>query len=316
MRPDEKIKALISVLGPIRLDRSVRGELVFDCPRCKYRRPLLCVNFLDDRFNCWFCRFSSHGNGLARIFALGPDRKLHLEYLAYRDVHRVRATEEGYTGTLALPVGFRFPACEVQTDLGRLAASYLAARGVTEEQQLMWKIGVSSIGPYAGRLTFPSFDAAGNLNFIVSRTLDGTGVRYTHESVSRDIVFNEHLVDWRRPITLVEGPFDALAAGPNAIPLLGTVLTGGSLLHRRLIENTPLVYVALDSDAVRQRLWLCESLARSKLSVRLVDLGQEKDPASMGASAFALAKQNAEPFEVDLSLIKHRLRQLTHGTCG
>ncbi len=309
MRSDEKVKALISILGPIRLDRSHRGELVFDCPRCKYQRPLLCVNFIEDYFNCWYCRFNSRRRGLANILALSSDKSLYVRYLGTREV-----TPSGTPAVrreISLPRGFRFPACEVDSDFGRQAATYLAERGVTPDTQMLWKIGVAEGGAYDGRIIFPSFDSCGHLNFMVARSLRPGDVRYVHEEVDRDIVFNEHLVDWREPVTLVEGPFDALAAGPNAVPLLGTWMTPGSSLHRRLVENHCEVYLALDTDAAAQQLRVARVLHRSNVRVMLVDLLGAKDPGELGPARFAEARSRAVEFEGDMTILKSKLERLS-----
>ena len=55
--------------------------------------------------------------------------------------------------------------------------------------------------------------------------------------MSRDIVFNELFVDWKEKVYLVEGIFDAIAVGMNAIPILGSTINENSNLFKKLIKN-------------------------------------------------------------------------------
>ncbi len=65
-------------------------------------------------------------------------------------------------------------------------------------------------------------DQDGNLNYFTARSFEEKPyVKYRNPSVSRDIIPNEHLINWNLPIVLCEGLFDAIAIKRNAIPLLG-----------------------------------------------------------------------------------------------
>ena len=54
---------------------------------------------------------------------------------------------------------------------------------------------------------------------------------------SRDIVFNQLYLDFDEDLTIVEGVFDAIIAGPNAVPILGSTLNEDSAL-RKLSQTT------------------------------------------------------------------------------
>ena len=63
------------------------------------------------------------------------------------------------------------------------------------------------------------------------------------------------------------------------------------------------VYIALDSDAVKQSLRFCEKLMAEGKEVYLVDL-QDKDPSSMGFKAFTKLIQNTFPLTYSQLLSK------------
>ena len=56
--------------------------------------------------------------------------------------------------------------------------------------------------------------------------------KYLNPPADRDIIFNELYIDWDSDIILVEGAFDAIKAGPNSIPLLGSTLREESSLFQ------------------------------------------------------------------------------------
>ena len=71
-------------------------------------------------------------------------------------------------------------------------------------------------------------------------------------SLSRDIIFNELYIDWDLDVVLVEGVFDAIKTGPNAIPLLGSTLREDSKLLQAIVKNDAAIFLALDPDAEKK----------------------------------------------------------------
>ena len=56
-------------------------------------------------------------------------------------------------------------------------------------------------------------------------------------------------IDWDSDLVITEGVFDAIKAGPNAIPLLGSTLRENSKLFQKIIKHDTPIYLALDADA-------------------------------------------------------------------
>ena len=100
-------------------------------------------------------------------------------------------------------------------------------------------------------------------------------------------------INWNIPITLCEGPFDALAIKRNVIPLLGKNIQ--TALKKKLVTSkVEKIYIALDKDAIKQALSFCEELINEGKEVYLVDL-EDKDPSEMGFVKFTNLIQNTLP---------------------
>ncbi len=125
-------------------------------------------------------------------------------------------------------------------------------------------------GRYGGRIIIPSFNNDGDCNYFIARSYVGHYRRYLNPPCGRDIIFNELNIDWDEPIILVEGVFDAIVAGDNAIPILGSTLREDSRLFQAIeIHDTP-VYIALDPDAEKKAQWIIRSLMKYDLEIKKI----------------------------------------------
>lgn len=290
----EKSRLLRKSLGEPRIEKKGRGELVFLCPFCKHHKPKLSVNLQTDEFNCWTCpaENKTRGKSLFKLLQVGCSREEIGSYLDSlpKDGAR-RASAQVVHEPVVLPREFE-PALHADDLLARQYRRYLRTRGVTDDDLALYRIGICRTGEFRGRVIFPSFDAEGELNFFTGRSVEPGGSYRTCDG-NKDIVFNGWLVDWREPVTIVEGPFDMVAAGPNAIPLQGQLMLPA--LKSALVERSTRVYLALDQDASRRQLSIANDLFRYQVEVMLVDL-PGKDPADLGRSAFADARDRARPY--------------------
>jgi DNA primase len=123
--------------------------------------------------------------------------------------------------------------------------------------------------------------------------------KYLNPPVSKDIVFNHLYIDWDSDVILVEGVFDAIRAGANAIPILGSSLNEYSALFQEIIKNDATVYVALDPDAEKKSLKLMSKLLQYDIEVRKVDISPHSDVAEMTREEFESRKAAARLFTTD-----------------
>jgi len=91
---------------------------------------------------------------------------------------------------------------------------------------------------------------------------------------------SSYLIDWDKPIYLVEGAFDSIFV-PNSIPLLGKVLSEHLLM--KLYNNAKKVIVLLDGDAWDNAQRIYETLNGGNLmgKIWLIKLPEDKDIADL-----------------------------------
>lgn len=160
--------------------------------------------------------------------------------------------------------------------------TYLRGRGLSDRTVVLYRMGyVDGAGPLGGRVVVPSFDANGSVNFWSARTIH-PDVRPTYRlpDASKDVISNEHMVDWSKPVYLVEGIFDEIAVGPQAIALYGKFLQP-RLALTLVQKRPPMTYVCLDDDARMEAMVLMRRLVGYDLACSRLDL-KGKDPGVVG----------------------------------
>ena len=189
------------------------------------------------------------------------------------------------------------------------ARKYLAERGINQSDIVRWKIGYCPSGDYSERIIVPSFNIRGDLNYFVGRSYSDHWQKYDQPAVSRDIVFNHLYVDWDDDIIIVEGVFDAIVAGKNAIPILGSTLKEYSRLFQEIVAHDSVVYIALDPDAERKALKLVKQLLDYDIELYKVDITPYGDVGDMFPAEFHKRKQQAQ----QMSQEKYLLYCAKHG---
>ena len=171
--------------------------------------------------------------------------------------------------------------------------NYLQSRGVDKNDILRWKLGYCSEGQYAGRVVIPSFGLSGHPNYFVARTYSRDWKKYCNPTASRDIIFNHLYLDFDEDMILVEGVFDAIVAGPNSVPLLGSTLREESALFQEIVKNDTPVYIALDPDAEKKAMQIIQKLLKYDIEIYKIEVGPYDDVGEMPKEEFARRKQSA-----------------------
>ena len=190
------------------------------------------------------------------------------------------------------------------------ALKYLNSRGITQKDIRNWKIGYCTGGKYGGRIVIPSYNWEGDANYFIARSFVGDWKRYLNPPVGRDIVFNELYIDWDEEVVLVEGVFDAIVAGSNAIPILGSTLRENSRLFQQIVLNDTPVYLALDKDAESKRNWIIKSFLRYDIELYIIDTSDHEDIGSMTREQFLGIKEKAILADLDEIMIFDKLRAI------
>jgi len=185
----------------------------------------------------------------------------------------------------------------------RNAQIYLKDRGLTKKDVIYWKIGYCEGGQYDGRILIPSFNKDGYCNYFVTRTYIGDWRKYLNPTASKDIIFNELYLDFDSDLILVEGVFDAIVAGPNSVPLLGSTLKDTSRLFQEIVRNDTPVYIALDPDASKKEDGLIKKFLSYGIEVYKVDISPYNDVGEMTKKEFNTRKSQAVLIEEDTYML-------------
>lgn len=271
---------LHSILGKSK--PSTKGNYAFHCPFCKHHKPKLEIDPKSGFYHCWTCEPATKGRNLISLL-----KKLHAssaqitEMKTYFPNSKGEIEEKKYT-TVELPKEF-VPLSENSGKLTyRQAISYVKSRGIVEEDLLKYNIGYCEKGKYANSIIVPSYDKIGRINYFISRSFEKDPARkYNAPSCNKnEIIGLEYFVNWRVPVILCEGIFDAIAIKRNAIPLFGKSISKALML--KLVEsNVKTVYLALDNDALKESFNYALELINLGKDVYLVELGG-KDPSEIG----------------------------------
>lgn len=296
-----------SVLGTGK--KTARGNMAYNCPHCNHHKPKLEVNFTENKdghnpWHCWVCGKKGKSIGLLLRGAGASQDIINEAKTLAKDVNHTYV--EKTKTSISLPDEFiGLNNVDSSRISARHALAYLKRRNISKYDILKYNIGYCEKGMYANMIIIPTYDVDGRLNYFTARSFEKDPyVKYRNPQVSRDIIPNEHMINWDVPLILCEGLFDAIAIKRNAIPLLGKNIQK-NLMKKIVTSLVDKIYIALDKDAVKQALRFCENLMAQGKEVYLVDM-QDKDPSEMGFENFTKLIQKTVPLTYS-SLLERKL---------
>ena len=251
----KRINILISVLGA---PHKSGKEMLFQCPKCDHHKKKMSVNLSKNAFKCWVCDFSGKNiSFLVRKY--GSPQSFQAWSRLTGETRSSPILEAEPEEKPLLPKGLVSLCTPIESKCSAPYRRYLKSRGITNSDIYKWKMGYTTEGPFRSRVIIPSFDKAGSLTYFIARDIEDSKYKYRNPRFSRDIIFNDLMIDWSAPIVLVEGVFDAINFD-NAIPLLGSTLPESGNLFQKIIEKKPQVFLGLDRDASRKEEKIIRSL--------------------------------------------------------
>jgi DNA primase len=290
--------------------RTARGNQAYNCPFCNHHKPKLEINFTENKqghnpWHCWVC--NKQGKTLRSLFKqvkASPEQFSELKKLVKTGAEVQEVVVET---SLDLPKELK-SLVDNNDIIARHAKAYLKSRNISIDDIIKYNIGYCDSGRYANMIIIPSYDANGNLNYFTGRSFEKDPyVKYRNPEVSRDIIPFELFINWDSPLVLCEGPFDAIAIKRNAIPLLGKNIQ--TSLMKKIVKSTvEKIYIALDTDAMKQALKFAEYFMDQGKEVYLVEL-EGKDPSDMGFAHFTKLIQNTFPLN-SYELMEKKLQLL------
>lgn len=293
---------LSSFLGESKNGMSDLTQLQFNCPACaeddgvdsdgKYN---LEVNIIQGKYRCWKCE---HTNGMSgKLSALvkkyGNDTKLSEYRSEINDIKKSKEYELNFIENdlkfeedediiVKLPdktYDFKFDGNKREEN----ALNYLYDRKITKELIIKHDIKYTDYycpnRKFANRIIIPSYDKYKNLNYFTGRDYSGKASRkyFNYENSNRkDIIFNEHLINWDGDIVIVEGPTDHISI-PNSIPLLGKAINKDYYLYECLSKkSTQKIIVFLDAEATKDAEEVCKRICNVYTSNRIYLVPSQK----------------------------------------
>jgi len=280
------VTTLSNVLGSY---LTLRGnELAFYCPFCNHHKQKLQVNTETQKWHCWTC--NSGGKKLTSLLRkLDVDRKIiSIIREIYGDSNYNPQQEDVETKVyISLPKEY-ISLNESPKGFNpeyKQAINYLTQRGITQKEIVKYNIGYCTDGLYARRIIIPSYNSDGSLNYFISRSYyQDEKMKYKNPPISKNIICFESQINWKEPIILCEGVFDAITIKRNAIPLLGK-FPSKQLVEKIFMSGVSNIVISLDNDAINEALKAAEYFRKNGINVRMMYL-KDKDASEMGYDRF------------------------------
>jgi DNA primase len=279
------LEILHEILGDEKKHYESRGQVSFNCIECDEGRNKgnLEVNYFEHIWRCWSCsdENGTHGTLGKLIDRYGNKKQKKVYNLLRPEEHKPK---EKRKERLTLPEGFTlFKDSNPRYPVRNQAYNYLKQRGINDDIIERYGIGFCDKGSFSGRVIVPSYNDKGVLNYFIARSWDpNSRAKYKNPETPKDeIIFNENLIDWFKPIFIVEGVFDGLFL-PNSIPMLGKHMS--ELLFETLYEKVINdIIICLDADAWKDAVKLYHQLNGGRLygKVKIIKLTGDKDVADL-----------------------------------
>jgi DNA primase len=277
----EKLVFLLeSFLGEPRKHNRRARQISFDCPNCSAMKGIeydhkgnLEISYKDGIYHCWACGETDETKGrLSNLVRKYSDKKTLSEFFKLRFKFNEFTKTEEKKDELKLPEEYiKLTPKLLGNKNFNPAFAYLYDRGINDQQIDKFNIGYCLTGKYQHRVVIPSYDLENKLNFFVTRAINPkvTKFKYLNPSVEKQlIIFNERLIDWEKPIFLVEGVFDHIVV-PNSIPLLGKKISD-KLFNDLYFKSKNFIIIALDPDAWNDTLKIYQKLDAGKLYKKIL----------------------------------------------
>lgn len=233
----EKLEKLLKQKAKVNGD-----EAWFWCPACAKSngKKKLVVNLESGNWHCWVCQDFNEMRGLtpnSLVKKLGIESSDKL--FSRSNIFGKSPIKQKKIVEFKLPGGLIDLSDIINDNVFNLHASYaigyLKKRGITNSHIESYSLKFSKSGKYSNRIIIPSYSSDDQLNYWLARSVYDSNYRYLNPDGLFSGIFFESMINKNWPITLVEGPFDAMKLGRNSIPLLGVAKF--SNIYYWIIEN-------------------------------------------------------------------------------
>lgn len=306
---NQLVGLLETVLG--KSNETSKGNHAFYCPKCRHHKQKLEVNCIvttdkENPWHCWTCDI--RGKTIKSLFKI-----LKVPQEKYEELNSIIGTSYKYSKeelkveyNIELPKEFKpFINLNKYDIIGKHALTYLLKeRKISFEDIIKHNIGYCENGKYKNKVIIPSYSKEGKLNYFVARAFDDSSQKIDAPKSDKDFIGFESLINWELPIIITEGPFDAISAKRNAIPLFGKSIPS-TLREKLMLNRVKSIYLSLDEDALKQTIKISEELLNLGKKLYVVRL-DGKDPNEMGFKHYTEIIQQSKQFTLS-DLIKLKM---------
>ena len=273
------INLLNRVIGNHGRQLKKSNEYMYWSPFISHHKPKLQINTQTQKWHCWVSNQGGH-NLFQLLKQINADRVLYKELSDATGSTFYQKKGDKKQVALSLPKEWK-PLWNGGDSVQKLhALKFILERGLSMEDVIRYNLGYCLNGTYQNRIIIPSYDSDGQLNYFVGRDFYKGGMKYKNPPVPKDIIGFDLYVDWKQPIILCEGVFDAMAIKNNSIPLFGKTIL--PKLYEKIVEKrVKEIVISLDDDAFKSSLEMISKLMALNIDVRFVKL-QGKDPSDLG----------------------------------
>lgn len=308
----DAIEKISSILGK---PKKSKKEYTFkcvnnDCPSHLKNHQKLSLNIETGKWHCWVCDISGLSvNSLLRKcgFNLRINEKENLANFN-EILNSIKNIDNNFENIEKVKIPNEFVplvSCNnKECDYFKQAIKYLLKRNISIFDIIKYNIHYNTI---RYQILIPSYDNNGDITTYFIRSIFSK-YKIMPNVHKTKLIFNEIFIDWNSPITIVEGVFDALSAGDNSVPLLGSSLKEDHFLFKKIIDKKTKVYLALDSDAKEKMMKLAKLFFSFGIKVNIIEIN-DGDINEIGRKEFLKLKKKAYLYS-DIDEVKNRLKEL------
>ena len=310
----EKIQFLKSIFSKYKIDRN-EENIAIPCPKCKSSKLKLSIHIASGKSHCWVCGFKT--GSIKKVLTLTGNSSKNIYAKKVYNKKDSTTSEDAEEASLELPDNLVpiFSKSKIRDPDFKAVIKYLASRGLSGKDMTRYRVMTGRTGKFKRTVFFPSFDAVGDLNFYVARTIDeGAFRKYINANVKKkEIIFNEIDVDWASELILVEGVFDAIKVNKNVVPLLGSDMSASHKLFKMIVRNKTPVTLCLDPDAILKQNKIARMLTSYQIKVQTVNITGYEDVGSMTKKQFAEIYNKRKDW-VNSDLLFSKINQIRSGS--
>ena len=261
-----------------------------------FKKQKLSISWAKNYFNCWICNFKGHSvKKLLPYLKTEQSKEQFIKLISQLYKNAPQTQQKEFKAKVNLQTFFEtnqfFPLIITKTKREKEILNYVLGRGLTLKHVLFYDLKGCLEGKLKNRIIIPSYDDKKRLNYYVARNIQ-KNTKYpfknpeNEEIPKNSIIFNEYLIDWQKPLILVEGAFDYLKIHSlNRTCLLGSSLTKWDLLFKKIILHKTPIILFLDPDAKSkaqeiQEILISWGVTVSDQSYKLKEL-ELKDPGQI-----------------------------------